>query len=754
MARKNIFPDHFINPQKKDKEWILQFAKAAWDDSRSLNQSMNYHSTDRFREYRDYALGNQSIAKYKNMIQQKDANGQQMESFAQLDFTVLPIIPKFRKIALANLNKLGHNIVATAIDPLALDHKEDYFAEKEANIILKEQLKEIQGIESVIGMDTTDPQDLEELDIKRKYGYKHMAAMEAEQGFKLIFSNNNYTEIAKKVKEDLFDFGVGGVREYFDENGKIRIRRVKPQNWITSYCEESDFSDCRYMGEVLNMSLVEVKKASGFDNDTMELIAEHTGFDFRSTENNFQKNYSRSYDDHKVAVLDLEFFSLNYLVNEKRVDKRGNEIVRKGDIDAKVGRNKEVSKAEYQVVYRCKWIVGTEYIFDYGLETNMKRAKNALRETTLSFHMYAPFNDQMRFFGVVESMMPAADAIQIAWIKLQNFMLRAKPSGIAINLRALENINIGHGGKKWEPLKVLDLFEQTGNYVFRDANQEGEPMGAPIVPLSNQILQEAQFIVGMINSYTQILRDNIGFNEVTDGSTPNPKTLVGVADMAAQSTSNALHHITESAVHINESVANSLLLRMQDAFRSGKVKAYITALGENTRDFMRSIDTDISMHELSITVEDKPDAEETMRYDRKVEMALSTQQITIEDATFLETIDNIKEKSAVLAYRVRKNRENSQAEAERLQAMNGQIQQQSAMVAEEEKRKTLQMEHQLKMEYLMMEKQAQMEIERMKQQGRLGEAQISAEGKVVTKEIENVGKKEVAAINRISKEKN
>lgn len=749
MARKNIFPDHFINPQKKDKEWILQFAKAAWDDSRSLNQSMNYHSTDRFREYRDYALGNQSIAKYKNMIQQKDANGQQAESFAQLDFTVLPIIPKFRKIALANLNKLGHNIIATAIDPLALDQKEDYFAEKQANILIKEQLAEIQGVENMIGMGSDDPQDLEELDIKRKYGYKHIAAMEAEQGIKLIFSNNNYTEIAKKVKEDIFDFGVGGVREFFDEHGKIRIRRVKPQNWITSYCEEADFSDCRYMGEVLNMSLVEVREAAGFDNETMEKIAEHTGFDFRSTENNFQKNYSRSYDDHKVAILDLEFFSINPMVNERRVDKRGNEIVRKGDLDKRVGGNKQVTKAEYQVVYRCKWIIGTDYIFDYGLETNMKRAKNALRKTYLSFHMYAPFNDQMRFFGVVESMMPAADAIQIAWIKLQNFMLRAKPSGIAINLRALENINIGSGGKAWTPLKVLDLFEQTGNYVFRDANQDGEPLGQPIIPLSNQILQEAQFIVGMINSYTQILRENIGFNEITDGSTPNPKTLVGVADMAAQSTSNALHHITEAAVAINESVANALLLRMQDAFKTGKVKAYITALGENTRDFMRSVDTDISLHELSITIEDKPDTEEIMRFDRKMEIAMQSGQITIEDATFLETIDNVKEKSAVLAYRIKKNRERAQQDAERMQMMNGQVQQQSAIISEEEKRKTLQLEHELKMQYLMMEKQAQMEIERMKQQGRLGEAQISAEGKVVTKEIENVGKKEVAAINKM-----
>lgn len=751
MARKNIFPDHFINPQKKDDKWILQFAKAAWDDSRSLNQSMNYHSTDRFREYRDYALGNQSVAKYKNMIQQKDANGQQMESFAQLDFTVLPIIPKFRKIALANLNKLSHNITATAIDPLALDQKEDYFAEKEANIIIKEQLGDIEGIENVIGIGSDDPQDLEELDIKKKYGYKHIAAMEAEQGLKLIFSNNNYTEVAKKVKEDVFDFGVGGVREYFDENGKIKVRRVKPQNWITSYSEESNFSDSRYMGEILNMSLIEVRKLGKFNDDDMEKIAEHTGFDFRSAENNFQKNYSRSYDDHKVAVLDLEFFSLNKFVNEKRTDKRGNEVVRKGDLEKRVGKNKEVTESEYQVVYRCKWIVGTDFLFDYGLETNMKRAKNALRETSLSFHMYAPFNDQMRFFGVVESMMPAADAIQIAWIKLQNFMLRAKPSGIGINLRALENINIGHGGKKWEPLKVLDMFEQTGNYVYRDMNQEGEQVGEPFKQLSNQILQEAQFIVSMINAYTNILRDNVGFNEVTDGSTPNPKTLVGVADMAAQSTSNALYHITEAAVSINESVANALLLRMQDAFKSGKVKAYVTALGENTRDFMRSIDTDISMHELSIIIEDKPDAEEMMRYDQKVNIALERQEIGIEDATFLETIDNIKEKSAVLAYRVKKNRELRQQEAERAQMMNGQIQQQSAMVAEEEKRKTLQMEHELKMQYLMTEKQAMMEIERMKQQGRLGEAQISAEGKLVTKEIENVGKKEVAAMNNISK---
>ena len=70
-----IFPRHDIDPSKKDSKWILDYAKAAWEDSKSIKNSIFYHGKSRFRELRDYAMGNQSVTRYKNLIQPSDANG-------------------------------------------------------------------------------------------------------------------------------------------------------------------------------------------------------------------------------------------------------------------------------------------------------------------------------------------------------------------------------------------------------------------------------------------------------------------------------------------------------------------------------------------------------------------------------------------------------------------------------------------------------------------------------------------------------
>jgi len=271
----NVFPRHDIDPKKKDDKWILQAVKAAWDESATLNGNKGfYHNRHRFRELRDYALGNQSVNKYKNQIEPKDANGTSPETFVQLDYTIIPFIPKFRKIALGKVSGFGHNIIATAIDPLAREQEDDYFADIKAKLELIQQLQDIPGIEKMVGLEDTDPRTMEEVDIKRRFSYKHVAAMEVEQGLNLVLHNNKYSKIEEKIDQDIFDFGVGGCRDYFDENGVIKIRHVKPYAFGSSYCEEPDFSDARYMYEVISMTVEDIRKESGFSDDIMEQIAE------------------------------------------------------------------------------------------------------------------------------------------------------------------------------------------------------------------------------------------------------------------------------------------------------------------------------------------------------------------------------------------------------------------------------------------------------------------------------------------------
>lgn len=740
-----VFPRHDIDPKKKDSEWILQYAKAAWDDSRTVKNSIFFHGKSRLRELRDYAMGNQSNTRYKNLIQPKDANGQSSESFVQLDFTIVPFIPKFRKIALGKVSKVKNEITATAIDPLARDHETDFFAEQKAKIILLKQLADVPNVETMLGFEEGEPQSLEELEIKMQYSYKHIAAIEAEQGIKLIQKNNRYEKILDQFDEDQFDFGVGGVREYFDENGVLKIRHVKMDEFGSGFCREPDFSDARYMFEVLRMTAEDIRKESGFSESKMEEITQLKGSRAQGRDNNFLRAGSRNWDDDKIDVLDIEFKSVNDMLFEERKNSAGNREVRKAQFSKK--GKKDVRGKSYEVIYKCKWIIGTDYVYDDGLMTDMKRKKNAIRDTSFSFHIVAPSQDQMRFFGVVESMIPVADQIQIVWLKLQNLLLNMVPPGIKFNLDALENINIGHAGQAWTPMKILDMYKQRGDMAYRSRDKEGNPFPEnPIETMQNSVAQEANNLANMINIFMNLLRDNIGFNEVTDGSTPDPRTLNGVANIAYQNTSNALNSLFMAKKYLNESVADSLVVRMQQAFTAGH-KGYLAALGGNTHKFWMS-KTDITLHELSVVVNDAPSDEDLMELKADVRIALESGQINIADKVFIDTIDNVKEKAAVLAHRVKKNQEQKQQEALAMQQQNGQIQQQSAMVAEEEKRKTMEFEHQLKVQFLQTEMPMKYELEMMKQQTRLIETDKREQGRVASKYVENQGKEKVAAMNQ------
>ena len=121
---KAQYPEHLIDPSLKDKEWCLAYAKAAWTDFTSNNTQSFHNNRGSYPRIKDYAQGNQSINKYKQLLNVNDADN---ESWFAIDWSVIPIVPKFRRIALGKLNKTEYNITATPIDSLAQSEIEDYY---------------------------------------------------------------------------------------------------------------------------------------------------------------------------------------------------------------------------------------------------------------------------------------------------------------------------------------------------------------------------------------------------------------------------------------------------------------------------------------------------------------------------------------------------------------------------------------------------------------------------------------------------
>jgi len=736
----NGFPSHTIDSNLKDKNWVAQYIKAAWSDFSTYYPNQMYNGRDKYHEIKLYMYGKQSVSRYKKLLQPREVANED-QSWININWDILPIIPKFRRIALATLLKTDFSISVDAVDPVAQDDKQKFYADNAAKIILKKEFEK-QGVDPEIVPDPEmDASSMQELDMYMNYSYKHRMAIEMEQGLELIMSLNKFDNERVKVVEDLHDWGIGGYKEYFDAQGNIKIKRINPMNLVMSYTTDPNFKDIQYVGEVTEMTIADLKQMAGdkISDEDYQMISEKYAnkYNTSSAMRDLNNNNDGIYDGFRIKVMDLEFFSYNSMVLEERVNSKGNTVVGRA-AKAKANRSdKKYSKTDYKVVYKGKWVLGSDVFFDCGLATNMKRAKSSLTDTSLSYHIAAPNMYQMATYSLGDQMKSLADQIQLAWYKLQNVMLRARPRGIMIELGALEGVPLGKAGRALKPMEILDLYNQTGNLVYRRLNDEGQASNyKPIEELDNGIGNEAVQYFNIIKQNIDLLRDILGFNEITDGSTPDPRTLNGVAKYASESTNNSLDFIKRAERDLLERLCYDLTLRIQDSAINGTISGYIRALGSESVQFFK-LDPEVSAYECGLKIRQKPTEFEKEKLSRRIEQAIQSNQITLADAMMIENLENLKYAEVLLGYRIKKNQEETQQRAMEAQQMNGQIQQQSAMAAEQAKQQTLQMEAQIKMQVIQMEKQLESQLLAQKQQGEALMEQGRIEGKINVSKIES-----------------
>lgn len=716
------FPSHLISPEHKGKDWILKYCKAAWGQYNSAGWNSAYANRLKYRSYTDYAYSTQSIGGYKKTMGVDESADKTLIS---IDWKPLAVFTRLRNLALAITNKVNYDIAATPIDPAAQSQIKDYFKKMETKVRLRDELRKINPElveQTPLRRESGEPEDLDELEIQKMYTYKHQLSIEIEQFLGVIFEHNNVNEVRATVRQDIFDKGIGGVRECIDTDGSIKIRPVRPEGYICSPCNNRDHSDTEWQGEVIQMTVSELIEQAGDVFQEAEYQEMARMFGTNSSASPFRGaygNYRVDYDDAKINVLDIEFLSTNSMFYESSVDKYGNHHFTR--INPSKARSREVRGAAPQVVYKAKWVVGTDYIYDYGIATDMKRRKSQLAKTEKSFHMFAPNWDatKLQAIGITEQCITIIDQMNLAWYRLQHAIATARPKGISIELSSLENINLGKGGEALKPRDVLELYNTTGMMVWRRVDIDGESQHyRPMEELENGIGRQAEEYYNIILKNIAMLRETLGLNEATDSFTGS-RTYGAAVEAAVEATNNSLFNIIQADFEVMKRLSNATILRIQAIARRAKVHpGYLAALGENTMRFFKA-GLDISAHEFGIVLEPKPSSEERARFLMRVDEFVKAGSIDIEDALMIENTENLKAAGQILAYKIRKRRKEAQEEAQRMQEMNAQVQMQSNQAAEEAKRQTLQAEYQLKMQAINLEKEWDYRIEQLRVQGRV-----------------------------------
>jgi hypothetical protein len=720
------FPSQFVSDaEKATNEFGLQIGQAIQYEwfKKDGNQCRYYNQWRDFHRLRLYARGEQSIAKYKNEIA---VDGDL--SYLNLDWTPVPILPKFVDIVVNGMQDREFKVKAYAQDALSQAKRSKYQDMIEGQMAAKDILTTIQeqtGVDPFI-MDPDElPSSDEELSLYMNLNYKPAIEIAEEEAIDTMFAENHYDDIRKQIDYDSTVIGMSVAKHEFLPGAGVQISYVDPANVVYSYTEDPHFKDCFYWGEIKTLPIAELLKIDpSLTREDLEEISKYSQswYDYY--------NVAQFYENDIFYRDTCTLMYFNYKTTKKMVYKKrileggGSKMIEKDDTFNPPQEMMEDGKFEkiektIDVWYDGVMVMGTNIILKWELAKNMVRPKSSSQHALPNYVAVAP----RMYKGVIESlvrrMIPFADLIQITHLKLQQVIARTVPDGVYIDADGLNEVDLGTGAA-YDPSDALRLYFQTGSVVGRSYTQDGEynQGKVPIQQLtSSSGASKTQMLIANYNHYLGMIRSVTGLNEARDGSTPSPDALVGVQKLAALNSNTATRHILDGSLYIYRSLSEALTYRIADILEYADFKEdFINKIGKYNVSILGEI-SDLYIYDFGVFIELSPDEEQKAMLEQNIQMALSKQDINLEDAIDIREIKNLKLANQLLKVKRLAKQERDEKMAMQKQAMTAQQQLKSQEMASQTAMQKIELETQSKMKV----KQAEIafEIEKQKAEAQL-----------------------------------
>jgi len=727
------FPSQFApDADKATVEYGLQIGQAIQYEwfKKDGNGCRFYSQWREFHRLRLYARGEQSISKYKNELA---VDGDL--SYLNLDWTPVPIIPKFVDIVVNGMADRLFKISAYAQDAMSQAKRSKYQDMIEGQMAAKDTLQIIQnktGVDPFVVPADELPATDEELSLYMQLNYKPAIEIAEEEAINTILEENHYLDLRKQFDYDLAVLGIGVAKHEFLKGSGVKVSYVDPANVVYSYTEDPHFKDCFYWGEVKTMPIIDCKKIDpSLTNEDLDEISKYS----QSWYDHY--NVSQYYNNDIFYKDTVTLLYFNYKTTQKIVYKKkvmatgGNKVIEKDDqfnppAEVMEEGNFEMFEKTIDVWYDGVMVMGTNIILKWELAKNMVRPKSTSQHALPNYVAVAP----RMYKGVIESlvrrMIPFADLIQMTHLKLQQVISRVVPDGVYIDADGLNEVDLGTGNA-YNPEDALRLYFQTGSVIGRSYTQDGDYNNArvPIQQLtSNSGASKTQMLISNYNYYLNMIRTVTGLNEARDGSMPDPDSLVGLQKLAALNSNVATRHILDGSLFIFKSISEALTYRVADILEYADFKDdFANKIGKYNVSILGDI-SDLYIYDFGIFLEVAPDEEEKAMLEQNIQMALSKQDINLEDAIDIRELRNIKLANQLLKLKRKQKQEAEEKMVMQKQAMTNQQNLKSQQIAAQLAVQKQQAELQGKMQL----KQAEIafEIEKMNNEARL-KSQLMAE---------------------------
>tara|TARA_R110000851_G_scaffold94400_2_gene205207 strand:+ start:6036 stop:8471 length:2436 start_codon:yes stop_codon:yes gene_type:complete len=720
------FPSQFVSDSKKaSDEFGLQIGQAIQYEwfKKDGNGCRFYSQWGDFHRLRLYARGEQSVGKYKNELA---IDGDL--SYLNLDWTPVPILPKFVDIVVNGMQSREFVPKAFAQDAMSQSKRSKYQQMVEGQMIAKPLLDIIQN-KTGVNPFTVNPDELpnsdEELKLYMQLNYKPAIEIAEEEAISTLFESNRYEEIRKRLDYDMTVLGIACAKHEFLMGDGVSIKYVDPANIVYSYTEDPNFRDCFYWGEIKTVPITELVKIDpSLNNEDLEEISNYAQ-SWYSYYNDAQAYQNDIFYKDTATLMYFNYKTTKKVVYKRKVKDNGNvSMIEKDDsfnppIEMQEEGNFTKESKTIDVWYEGVMVMGTNILLQWKMMENMVRPQSATQHAIPNYVCAAPRMYKGNIESLVRRMIPFADLIQITHLKLQQVISRVVPDGVFIDADGLNEVDLGTGAA-YNPEDALRLYFQTGSVIGRSYTQDGDynQGKVPIKELqSSSGASKTQMLLTNYNHYLNQIRTVTGLNEARDGSMPDANSLVGLQKMAALNSNVATRHILDASLYIYKSLSEAITYRVADILEYSDFKEeFINQIGKYNVSILGDIN-ELYIYDFGIFIEMSPDEEQRAQLEQNIQMALSKGDINLEDAIDIRELKNMKLANQLLKLKRKSKQEREEKMAMQAQAMQAQQALKSQEMAAQASQQKLASEMQAKIQF----RQADIafEIEKLKQEAML-----------------------------------
>jgi hypothetical protein len=643
---------------EKMAKYVHSIVSNEYFEKRNVEISKNYKLSTGKQDMRDY-------------MQFLNIDGKQ--SYVNLDWTPPMIAPKFMEVLIGGFMKRGEKPRCTAVDPISVKRKqydrdmaEFRMLEPEFNKMLDEATGQYKG------NDTFEPESYDELDIFFNVDYRTPEEILMERGASMVMHNNNWNDIKRNVLCHVRDAGYGVTYTRADSDGSIKVECINPIDFFSSYSEKNDLGDASVMGHRKSMKLYELRKQFGMNEEQLFEIAK-TSKDLVNPytfkwKNEYINPGSRPYDDYAIEVLFFEAKTVRpmFWVEKNRENRK--YVERKKGRPENVAEDKVVIQKEMEVIYSGVFLPQSKRLLYFKPNSPMIRPSNPkeLTRAYFSYSVYMHNNIGMSNTPIAERISSSVRMITLTHMKIQQLIAKMRPSGIAVDISGLKEVNLGQGEVK--PLELQKVYDQTGNIYYNSVDEDGERRNLPINELPNiGNINQINSAIQVYNFYVAKIRDEVGINEYREGSSVNPKMGLGVLQSQIRESNNATDFIYDSYLEITEQTITKIGILLHDSVVYG---------GRAYREFFGN--AELANMYFEFKMEMLPDEVEKQYVDQLVNMAVTNNLINFDDAFKIRRLDNVKLQELFLTRAKNKKMNEEMQKAQQNSEMNAQIQERSA----------------------------------------------------------------------------